>query len=117
MNWGDIMVKRTLIKGKAVPKIFECKLCGCVFSSDLDGCYWIDDVLSSDCPNCQQRSTLANLNTYENKSEILNLANMTNEEFRNYSSNGLIYSTVGYCDFPPPKKKWTDKSLKKNRNE
>ena len=108
------MVKRTLIKGKAVPKIFECKLCGCVFSSDLDGCYWIDDVLSSDCPNCQQRSTLANLNTYENKSELLNMANMSDREFYDkYLENSMI----GCCEFPPPKKKWTDKSPKKNRND
>ena len=108
------MVKRILIKGKEIPKIFECKLCGCVFSTDLDGCYWIDDVLSSDCPNCQQRSTLANLNTYEDKNELLNIANMPDSEFRDkYLENSIM----GRCEFPPPKKKWTDKRLKKNRNE
>ncbi len=114
MNWGNKMEKRTLIKGKPIPKIFECKLCGCVFSSNMDGCYWIDDVLSSDCPNCEQRCTLANLNTYENKDELVRAASMSyNDFYKIYDADRELY---GECSFPPPKKKWTNKKLKRDRD-
>lgn len=110
-----VTVKKILIKGKEMPKIFECKLCGCVFSSDMDGCYWINDVISSDCPNCGQRSPLANINTYENKNELFQIANTNGAEFT--EKYGWDNMKLDNYEFPPHNKKWTDTTPKKNRND